>query len=86
MAETSGGEYCFPCALIRTSPFGDASTAYDMRPASDTTSVCLRPMKRFTDPTVFVGLVTACRLATWPTRRVPFFANPTTDGVVRAPS
>ncbi|MCL4163134.1 UNVERIFIED_CONTAM: hypothetical protein GTU68_001390, partial [Idotea baltica] len=30
--------------------------------------------------------VTACRLAAWPTRRSPFFANATTEGVVRAPS
>src|SRR5260370_35286394 len=35
---------------------------------------------------VFSGLVTACRLATWPTRRLPSFANATTDGVVRPPS
>src|SRR5262252_5275493 len=35
---------------------------------------------------VFVGLVTACRRATRPTRRSPLFANATTDGVVRNPS
>src|SRR5712691_11714926 len=35
---------------------------------------------------VFSGLVTAWRLATWPTRRLPSFANATTDGVVRPPS
>src|SRR5678816_4625362 len=35
---------------------------------------------------VCVGLVMACRLAMWPTRRSPFFANATTDGVVRSPS
>src|SRR3569623_1624220 len=28
----------------------------------------------------------ACRLATWPTRRSPLLENPTTEGVVRAPS
>src|SRR5512133_1596605 len=32
------------------------------------------------------GLVTAWRLATWPTRRSPLFENATTDGVVRLPS
>ena len=35
---------------------------------------------------MFSGLVTACRLATAPTRRSPVLANPTTDGVVRPPS
>src|SRR5207253_11250655 len=35
---------------------------------------------------VFSGLVTACRLATWPTRRLPSLANATTEGVVRPPS
>src|SRR5678815_4177529 len=43
-------------------------------------------MKRFTEKTVFCGLVTACRLADWPTRRSPVFVNATTEGVVRAPS
>ncbi len=32
------------------------------------------------------GLVTACRLAGWPTRRSPSSVNATIDGVVRAPS
>src|SRR5580692_4959385 len=36
--------------------------------------------------TVFSGLVIACRLATWPTRRSPLLVIPTTEGVVRAPS
>src|SRR5580700_12157511 len=36
--------------------------------------------------TVFSGLVIACRLATWPTRRSPLLVMATTDGVVRAPS
>src|SRR5262245_54923030 len=35
---------------------------------------------------VFVGLVTAWRRATRPTRRSPFLANATTEGVVRKPS
>src|SRR5258705_7249904 len=43
-------------------------------------------MKRLMEYTVFVGLVTACRRATSPTRRSPFLANATTDGVVRNPS
>src|SRR5262244_916303 len=43
-------------------------------------------MKRLMEKTVFCGLVTACRLATVPTRRSPDGANATTDGVVRPPS
>src|ERR1700676_63803 len=35
---------------------------------------------------VFSGLVTACRLATSPTRRSPLLLTATMDGVVRAPS
>src|SRR5471032_2261985 len=43
-------------------------------------------MKRFTEKTVFLELVIACRLAAWPTRRSPLLVKATTDGVVRAPS
>src|SRR5260370_8355874 len=43
-------------------------------------------MKRLIEYTVFSGLVTACRLATCPTRRSPPLVMATTDGVVRAPS
>src|ERR1700755_2291566 len=43
-------------------------------------------MKRLMEKTVFVGLVTAWRLATVPTRRSPLSVKATTDGVVRAPS
>src|SRR5262245_18882422 len=43
-------------------------------------------MNRLIENTVFSGLVTACRLATWPTRISPSFVNPTTDGVTRLPS
>src|SRR4051794_11708897 len=43
-------------------------------------------MKRLIEKTVLVGLVTACRLATVPTRRSPLGVNATTDGVVRPPS
>src|SRR5476651_2637132 len=35
---------------------------------------------------VLVGLVMACRLATWPTSRSPVFEKATTEGVVRFPS
>src|ERR1700744_3647892 len=43
-------------------------------------------MKRLMEKIVFCGLVTACRLATVPTRRSPEAANATTEGVVRPPS
>ena len=43
-------------------------------------------MKRLIEKMVFFGLVTACRFATWPTRRSPSLVKATTDGVVRPPS
>src|SRR6187549_3758915 len=43
-------------------------------------------MKRLIENTVFSGLVTAWRLATWPTNRSPDLVNATTDGVSRPPS
>ena len=46
----------------------------------------LVPIWRLTDRIVRSGLVMAWRLATSPTRTSPAFENPTTEGVVRAPS
>ena len=43
-------------------------------------------MKRLMEKTVFWELVTAWRLAAWPTRRSPLLVNATTEGVVRATS
>src|SRR5215213_2997189 len=43
-------------------------------------------MKRLMEKTVLVGLVTAWRLATVPTRRSPDWVKATTDRVVRPPS
>src|ERR1700749_3960813 len=43
-------------------------------------------MRRFTAKNVRSGLVTAWRLAGWPTRRSPSSVKATMDGVVRAPS
>src|SRR5690349_2271740 len=43
-------------------------------------------MRRLTEKTVLRGLVTAWRLAAWPTRRSPDLVKATTEGVVRAPS
>src|SRR5437588_784070 len=45
-----------------------------------------RLMNRLIEYTVFSAFVTACRLATWPTRRSPLLVKATTDGVVRPPS
>src|SRR3977135_2188685 len=86
MAETSGGEYCLPPASTRASPLGPATTLYGTIDSSSRTSASLRPMKRLIEKTVFVGFVTAWRLATVPTRRSPPCVNATTDGVVRPPS
>src|SRR3954462_15157909 len=44
------------------------------------------PMWRLTEVMVRSTLVTACRLATSPTRTSPDLLNATTDGVVRDPS
>src|SRR5690242_1082321 len=45
-----------------------------------------RPIRRLMAKKVYSGLVTAWRLAGWPTRRSPSGAKATIDGVVRAPS
>src|SRR5882757_10365627 len=51
-----------------------------------TGSAKLRPIRRLIAKRVLVGLVTAWRLAGWPTRRSPSSRKATTDGVVREPS
>src|ERR1039457_6620854 len=43
-------------------------------------------MNRLIENTVFPGLVMACCLAIWPTKRSPVLEKATTDGVVRVPS
>src|SRR5438876_9681931 len=43
-------------------------------------------MRRLMEKTVFSGLVTAWRFATWPTRRSPLLVIATTEGVSREPS
>ena len=69
---------------MRTSPWGpstivngaDCSTA---RAAGESQR---RPMSRLAAYTVFIALVTACRLAMWPTSRLPLSESATIDGVV----
>src|SRR5262245_30111835 len=51
-----------------------------------TSSWNLRPMSRLTANNVFCGLVTAWRLADWPTSTSSSLVNATMDGVVRSPS
>src|SRR6185436_18039674 len=51
-----------------------------------TASSNLRPMRRLTANSVFCGLVTAWRLADWPTSTSLSLVNATMDGVVRSPS
>ena len=71
---------------MRTSPFEARTTVYGTIFISSFTSSNLRPMNRLIENTVFSGLVTAWRLATWPTSRSPDLVKPTTDGVIRLPS
>src|SRR4028119_2286100 len=49
-------------------------------------SLKVRPIRRLMAKKVCDGLVTAWRLAGWPTRRSPSSVKATIDGVVRAPS
>src|SRR5437588_3591285 len=86
IALISGGEYCLPSASTRASPLGPETTLYGTIDSSSRTSASLRAMKRLIEKIVFCGLVTACRLATVPTRRSPEAVNATTEGVVRPPS
>src|SRR5437762_184270 len=51
-----------------------------------TGSAKFRPIRRLIAKRVLVGLVTAWRLAGWPTSRSPSSRKATTEGVVRAPS
>ena len=51
-----------------------------------TSSSNLRPINRLTANSVWSGLVTACRLALWPTRTSPLSEYATIEGVVRSPS
>src|SRR6185312_15729951 len=51
-----------------------------------TSSSNLRPMSRLTANSVFCGLVTAWRLADWPTSTSSSLVKATIEGVVRSPS
>src|SRR5271170_6601149 len=51
-----------------------------------TSSSNLRPIRRLTANSVLAGLVTAWRLADWPTSTSSSFVKATIEGVVRSPS
>src|ERR1700730_4323038 len=51
-----------------------------------TSSSNLRPINRLTADRVFCGLVTAWRLAVWPTSTSSSLVKATIEGVVRSPS
>src|SRR3954466_904008 len=86
MAEISGGVYRLPWISTAASPLGPSTTLYGSRLASSWSSLKRRPISRLIEKMVCLGLVTAWRLATWPTSRSPSLVNATTEGVVRPPS
>src|SRR4030042_882916 len=93
IAEISGGLYSLPPMSHFTSLLAPLTTLYVLRRASSSTgssrpagSPHFRPMKRLMLYTVFSGVLIACRLAIWPTRRSPFLFIATTDGNNRLPS
>ena len=86
MAEISGGVKFLPSTSTFTRSVRPPTILYGTSFSSLSTSSCRRPMNRLMLYTVFVGFVTACRLAGSPTSRLPSLAKPTTLGVVRAPS
>src|SRR5712691_7373752 len=80
---------CFlPRLSVQASPLSPGIILYGTRSMSFLTmgSSIRRPISRLIAKNVFSGLVTAWRLAAWPTRRSPDSVNATIDGVVRAPS
>ena len=87
-AEICEGEYCLPSTVTHASPLGPRTILYGTRAMSflEIGSSNDRPISRLIAKMVRSGLVTACRLAGWPTRRSPSSVNATIDGVVRAPS
>src|SRR5262245_35549683 len=87
-AEIWLGLYCWPLTSTHASPL-EAFTI--LKGTSDISLATIgsskrRPIRRLTEYSVLSGLVTAWRLAAWPTRRSPLSAKATMEGVVRAPS
>src|SRR5215469_4564624 len=82
------GAYFLPRLSTQASPFSPDMILYGTRSMSFDTigSLKRRPMRRLIAKNVLSGLVTAWRLAAWPTSRSLDSVNATIDGVVRAPS
>src|SRR5215212_7321433 len=82
------GAYFLPRLSTQASPLSPETILYGTSSMSflATGSSKRRPISRFIAENVFSGLVTACRLADWPTRRSPDSVNATIEGVVRMPS
>ena len=77
-----------PRTSTQASPLSALAILYETMLMSfcTTSSVNLRPIRRFTANSVFCGLVTLWRLADWPTSTSSSLVNATMDGVVRSPS
>ncbi len=82
------GDSFWPPASTQASPLGPATILYGTIFISFWVCASLncRPIKRFVPKSVFVGLVTACRLAGVPTSLSPLGVKATMEGVVLAPS
>src|SRR3989338_5264337 len=87
-AEISSGVWFFSPIRTCTPPCSPSRISYGIQFLSRWTSWSenFLPMSRFTENTVFLGLVMDCRLASTPVRRSPVLETATTDGVVRFPS
>src|SRR5271165_4537696 len=82
------GAYFLPRPSTQASPLSPEMILYGTRSISLRTigSLKRRPISRLIAKNVFSGLVTAWRLAAWPTSRSPESVNATIEGVVRMPS
>src|SRR5208282_1951643 len=82
------GAYFLPRLSTQASPLSPVMILYGTRSMSFLTigSIKRRPIRRLIAKNVFSGLVTAWRLAAWPTRRSPDSVKATIEGVVRMPS
>src|SRR5579863_7860194 len=87
-AEISGGAIFLPCTSTQASPLSALTILYGtiLMSRCTTSSSNLRPMRRLIANRVFCGLVTAWRLAGWPTITSLSLVKATIEGVVRSPS
>jgi len=87
-AATSGGAMLLPAASTQASPLSALMILYGTLSMSFCTASSWkrRPINRLTAYSVFCGLVTAWRLAGWPTNTSSSSPKATIEGVVRSPS